>query len=51
MEVGYRGVRTKQPKEAPMLTDDENIIDIHFAVQYKLKDAPTGCSAIATRKT
>ena len=40
MEVGYRSsVRNKQPKEALMLTDDENIIDIQFAVQYKLKDA------------
>ncbi|GAC1410288.1 MAG: FtsH protease activity modulator HflK [Burkholderiaceae bacterium] len=40
MEVGYRStVRNKQPKEALMLTEDENIIDIQFAVQYKLKDA------------
>jgi membrane protease subunit HflK len=40
MEVGYRSnVRNKQPKEALMLTDDENIIDIQFAVQYKLKNA------------
>lgn len=39
-EIGYRGnVKNKQPKEALMLTDDENIIDIQFAVQYKLKDA------------
>ncbi|MBC7857514.1 MAG: FtsH protease activity modulator HflK, partial [Burkholderiaceae bacterium] len=39
VEVGYRStVRNKQPKEALMLTDDENIIDIQFAVQYKLKD-------------
>lgn len=38
-EIGYRGsVRAKNPKEALMLTDDENIIDIQFAVQYKLKD-------------
>jgi membrane protease subunit HflK len=38
-EVGYRGtVRSKNPKEALMLTDDENIIDIQFAVQYTLKD-------------
>ena len=38
-EVGYRGsVRAKNPKEALMLTDDENIIDIQFAVQYTLKD-------------
>ena len=40
VEVGYRNnVKNKQPKEALMLTDDENIIDIQFAVQYKLKDA------------
>lgn len=39
-EIGYRGnVRNKQLKEALMLTDDENIIDIQFAVQYKLKNA------------
>lgn len=39
VEVGYRStVKNKQPKEALMLTDDENIIDIQFAVQYKLKD-------------
>jgi membrane protease subunit HflK len=38
-EIGYRGtVRAKDPKEALMLTDDENIIDIQFAVQYTLKD-------------
>jgi membrane protease subunit HflK len=40
VEVGYRSnVKNKQPKESLMLTDDENIIDIQFAVQYKLKDA------------
>ncbi|GAB2862664.1 FtsH protease activity modulator HflK [Pseudoduganella ginsengisoli] len=40
VEVGYRGsVRNKQARESLMLTDDENIIDIQFAVQYKLKDA------------
>ncbi|MET3105685.1 membrane protease subunit HflK [Oxalobacteraceae bacterium GrIS 2.11] len=40
VEVGYQGnVKNKQPKEALMLTDDENIIDIQFAVQYKLKSA------------
>jgi membrane protease subunit HflK len=38
-EIGYRAnVRNKQPQEALMLTDDENIVDIQFAVQYKLKD-------------
>ncbi|MEA5097476.1 MAG: FtsH protease activity modulator HflK, partial [Burkholderiaceae bacterium] len=40
IEVGYRStVKDKQPKEALMLTNDENIIDIQFAVQYRLKDA------------
>jgi len=39
VEIGYRStVRNKQPKEALMLTDDENIIDIQFAVQYRLKN-------------
>lgn len=39
VEVGYRGnVRSKQARESLMLTDDENIIDIQFAVQFKLKD-------------
>lgn len=38
-EIGYRAnVRNKQAAEALMLTDDENIIDIQFAVQYTLKD-------------
>lgn len=40
VEVGYRGnVRNKQAREALMLTEDENIIDIQFAVQYRLKSA------------
>jgi membrane protease subunit HflK len=40
VEVGYRSsFRNKQAKESLMLTDDENIIDIQFAVQYKLKSA------------
>jgi membrane protease subunit HflK len=38
VEVGYRGsAKTKMASEALMLTEDENIIDIQFAVQYKLK--------------
>ncbi len=44
VEVGYRGsAKTKVARdplslrEALMLTDDENIIDIQFAVQYTLK--------------
>jgi membrane protease subunit HflK len=40
IEIGYRNTpRNKIDKEAVMLTDDENIIDIQFAVQYNLKSA------------
>lgn len=40
VEVGYRNtLRNKKLDEALMLTNDENIVDIQFAVQYKLKDA------------
>src|SRR6478672_459287 len=40
IEVGYRNTpKNKIDKEAVMLTDDENIIDIQFAVQYNLKSA------------
>lgn len=39
VEIGYReNVKSKILKESLMLTDDENIIDIQFAVQYFLKD-------------
>ncbi len=39
VEIGYRNnVKNKMLKESLMLTDDENIIDIQFAVQYILKD-------------
>ncbi len=43
IEVGYRsnertGRVTHVPKEALMLTQDENIVDIEFAVQYRIKD-------------
>lgn len=39
IEVGYRNnVKTKVLRESLMLTDDENIVDIQFAVQYLLKD-------------
>jgi modulator of FtsH protease HflK len=38
VEVGYRGnPKNKQDQEALMLTDDENIIDVQFAIQYTLK--------------
>ncbi len=40
VEVGYRNTpKNKKENEALMLTDDENIIDIQFAVQYNLKNA------------
>jgi len=39
VEIGYRtSVKNKALKESLMLTDDENIIDLQFAVQYILKD-------------
>ncbi len=39
IEIGYRGSeRNKVLKEALMLTDDENIVNIQFAVQYILND-------------
>jgi membrane protease subunit HflK len=39
IEVGYRNnVKTRVLRESLMLTDDENIIDIQFAVQYLVKD-------------
>jgi membrane protease subunit HflK len=39
VEIGYReNVKNKMLKESLMLTADENIIDIQFAVQYFLKD-------------
>jgi membrane protease subunit HflK len=39
VEVGYRGSeKNKVNKEALMLTDDENIVSVQFAVQYLLKD-------------
>jgi membrane protease subunit HflK len=39
IEVGFRdSVKSKVLKEALMLTDDENIIDIQFGVQYYIKD-------------
>lgn len=38
-EIGYRdNVKNKMLRESLMLTDDENIVDIQFAVQYFLKD-------------
>jgi modulator of FtsH protease HflK len=40
LEVGYRNnVKTRVLKESLMLTDDENIVDLQFAVQYIVRDA------------
>lgn len=45
LEVGYRSGGSRQrgmgsvPKEALMLTKDENIVDIRLAVQYQVSDA------------
>ncbi len=45
VEVGYRGAaegggsRSRELHESLMLTDDENIIDLQFAVQYNLKSS------------
>lgn len=39
IEIGYRGTeKNKVLQEALMLTDDENIVSVQFAVQYLLKD-------------
>jgi membrane protease subunit HflK len=41
VEVGYRNnVKSKVLKESLVLTDDENIVDVQFAVQYIIK-SPT----------
>ena len=38
-EIGYRNnVRNRQPQESLMLTDDQNLVDVQFAVQYQIKD-------------
>jgi membrane protease subunit HflK len=40
VEVGYRNtIKTRVLKESLMLTDDENIVDLQFAVQYTVRDA------------
>lgn len=39
VQIGYSGnAKNKVNNEALMLTDDENIIDIQFAVQYRIRD-------------
>ncbi len=40
VEIGYRNtIKNKIDNQAAMLTDDENIVDIQFAVQYNVKSA------------
>jgi modulator of FtsH protease HflK len=44
VEIGYRSGGGEQatrsiPREALMLTQDENIVDVNFAIQYRVKDA------------
>ncbi len=40
IEIGYRNTpKNKNERESLSLTDDENIIDIQFAVQYNVKSA------------
>ncbi|MFZ5538922.1 MAG: FtsH protease activity modulator HflK [Pseudomonadota bacterium] len=41
LEIGARG-RGDRLKEALMLTDDENIVDMHFTVQYRIKEGESG---------
>ncbi len=36
---GYSGTLREIPEESLMLTGDENIVDIHFVVQWRIKDA------------
>ena len=38
-EIGYRAnIRNKQPAEALMLTGDQNLVDVQFSVQYKIRE-------------
>ncbi len=53
VRVGYRddprtASKTSVPREALMLTSDENIIDIKFAVQYKIADPKNFLFNVAT---
>lgn len=41
IEVGARG-RGDRLKEALLLTDDENIVDLHFTVQYRIRETAEG---------
>jgi membrane protease subunit HflK len=43
VEIGYRNnPRNKVLRESLMLTDDENIVDMHFTVQYRIKEGQDG---------
>jgi membrane protease subunit HflK len=42
IDVGMRSAGAERLKEALMLTDDENIVDMQFEVQYRVKDGPQG---------
>ncbi len=41
LEIGARG-RADRLKESLMLTDDENIVDVHFTVQYRIREDVNG---------
>ena len=41
VEIGARG-RADRLKESLMLTDDENIVDVQFTVQYRIKEDVNG---------
>ena len=52
IEVGYRSggggqAAVSVPKEALMLTKDENYVDVQLAVQYQVKDAPAFLFSLA----
>jgi membrane protease subunit HflK len=52
VDVGRDNViRATGLRESAMLTEDENIVEIKFAVQYRLNDAGPGCSKARTRRT
>jgi membrane protease subunit HflK len=42
IEVGTKARTVDRLKEALMLTDDENIVDMQFKVQYRIKSGPDG---------
>jgi membrane protease subunit HflK len=42
IEIGTKARGQDRLKEALMLTDDENIVDVQFKVQYRIKSGPEG---------